>query len=193
MSPLEVVNDRVQALKSSLEPGHVLHTMILEHERILGFLKDLHAANLSIQRFDHFDSTAEEFSRLRHIAEHLLGAESHHQREEEVLFPELERRGLMGPTQVMRAEHQELRVQKKHLKDLAEGVSAGNFSLFKRQLAPEALGLVSYLGDHIDKENNILYPMAVQVIQGKEVWDQLRAECDRIGYCCFTPNLAKKS
>ncbi len=44
------------------------------------------------------------------------------------------------------------------------------------------------LRDHIFKENNILYPMAVQVILEPEKWADMKLKCDEIGYCCFTPS-----
>ncbi|HLF85906.1 MAG TPA: hypothetical protein VI584_02375 [Nitrospiria bacterium] len=45
------------------------------------------------------------------------------------------------------------------------------------------------LRDHIFKENNILCPMALQVIPEKNSWDKMKAECDKIEYCCFTPEV----
>ena len=47
--------------------------------------------------------------------------------------------------------------------------------------------IVPTLREHIYKENNILYPAALQVIEDDRVWQKLKDECDSIGYCCFTP------
>ncbi|MEM3522863.1 MAG: DUF438 domain-containing protein, partial [Candidatus Bathyarchaeia archaeon] len=47
--------------------------------------------------------------------------------------------------------------------------------------------LIKELSNHIYKEDNILYPMALQVIPS-ERWDWIKKECDKIGYCCFTPS-----
>ena len=41
--------------------------------------------------------------------------------------------------------------------------------------------------DHIFKENNILYPTAVEIIDDESVWEQMHHDADKIGYCCFTP------
>ena len=41
--------------------------------------------------------------------------------------------------------------------------------------------------DHIFKENNILYPTSLEVIQDADTWQKLKDACDKIGYCCFTP------
>lgn len=184
---LDMMGQEVENLKASLEPGHVIHTMICEHEMILGFLEDLNRVSQSLPALARFDAKRNEFEKLRSIASHLIGAEAHHKREEDVLFPEIEKRGLLGPPRVMRMEHDELRKRKKVIREMAYGVNEGNFDAFKKALPLEARGLVSMLREHIAKENNILYPMALQIIAGKEDWDRLKADCDKIGYCCFTP------
>jgi hypothetical protein len=40
---------------------------------------------------------------------------------------------------------------------------------------------------HIEKENNILYPMALQCITDDKKWEEMKIKCDDIGYCCFCP------
>lgn len=184
---MEMLGDQLDAFKAQLPPGHVVHTMVSEHERILGFLDLLEQTNREIQQMDRYDGGREEFKHLLHIADHLVEAEPHHQREEEVLFPELEKRGVTGPPHIMRMEHQDLRRYKGDLKSLAQSAGDMNFAEFKRRLDAVARPLVPTLRDHIFKENNILYPTAVQVIGDAQVWERMKEECDKIGYCCFTP------
>lgn len=184
---MEMCGGEVEKMKESLKAGHVIHTLVCEHEMILGFLDDLEAVNRRIQAMDAYVPGAEEFHRLAHIADHLVGAEPHHRREEEVLFPEVERRGIFGPPQVMRHEHDDLRRRKHELVDLAEKAATMDFAAFKRRLDPAAKFIVLTLRDHIFKENNILYPAALAAIPEPEVWARMKQECDAIGYCCFTP------
>jgi hemerythrin-like domain-containing protein len=76
----------------------------------------------------------------------------HHAKEEQHLFPALERRGLPregGPVAVMLAEHHEGR---RLLAALAAGDPAA------------ARGYVALLRAHIDKENDVLFPLAEQVL-----------------------------
>ena len=84
-------------------------------------------------------------------------AEPHHHKEEEVLFPALEQKGIPkdgGPIGVMLAEHE---MKRGYVKELAGGKI-------------EAAGdIISLLRDHINKENNILYPMAEQVLSEEEL------------------------
>lgn len=181
-----------ERLRRSLDPGHVIHTMVIEHDKILGFLDDMEAGNLEIQRAGHFDAGNAVYDTLRRAVSHLVGAEPHHRREEEVLFPELEKHGIFGPPQVMREEHVELRRLKHQAKDLLEGLNETRFAAFRSSLDPVARNLVGMLRAHIDKENGVLYPMALRAITSPADWERLREECDRIGYCCFSPQKAKK-
>lgn len=184
---VQMLEGELEQTKASLGPGHVIHTMMSEHDLILGFLAELDGVNQSIQRMNAYNGDEDEYKRLTHIAEHLIGAEPHYQREEQVLFPQLESRGVSGPPRIMRLEHEDLRNSKHELEELTEAADKMDFGVFKSRLDTVAKSLVFTLRDHIFKENNILYPTALDVIQEQETWREMRAACDKIGYCCFTP------
>jgi len=184
---LEMMKEEVEQLKASLPSSHVIHTMICEHEKILGFLDKLEEVNSRIQDANTKEEVSELFAILEHIAKHLLAAEAHHKREEDVLFVEMESRGVMGPPQVMRHEHENFRMRKNRLMVVAETANYGHFSTFQTKLDSITKLLVPSLREHISKENNILYPMAIDLIKEEETWEQMKSACDKIGYCCFTP------
>jgi DUF438 domain-containing protein len=174
-------------LRAELPTGHVLHTMLIEHDRILAFLDRLEMVNRVIQTRDTIGTDAPVLVDLLEIADHLLAAEPHHQREEQVLFVALERLGIEGPPAVMRAEHEELRRLKHELEELAIAADRTDFGTFKRELQLVSWNLISTLREHIQKENEVLYPMALRAIKSQETWSSMKVACDRIGYCCFTP------
>lgn len=177
----------VEKMRAKLKPGHVIHTLVSEHDIILGFLDELEKVNQSIQKMENYQEGKEEFKYLKHITKHLIEVEAHHKREEEVLFPEVEKRGVSGPPQVMIMEHEDLRRRKKELKELAGNISKIDFNEFKRHLSAIVKFIVITLREHISKENNVLYPAALEVIKEDKVWLKMKDECDKIGYCCFTP------
>lgn len=172
---------------ASLPAGHMIDTLQKEHEKILSFLDKLELVNQKIQNMAVYDAENKEWAELKHIVEHLIGAEPHHQREEQILFPELEKRGVYGPPQVMLQEHEELRKHKHELERLATEAATIDFNDLKTQLDATAKFLVFNLRDHIFKENNILYPTALEVIAEPETWQIMKTAADKIGYCCFTP------
>ncbi len=86
----------------------------------------------------------------------------HHLKEEDVLFMEMEKRGIPregGPIGVMLREHDEGRAYIKQASEAIEQLKNGNkqaFTVVKQNL----LSYCTLLTSHINKENNILYPMA---------------------------------
>ena len=186
---MEVLKGELDKIKTKIEPGHVLDTLIVEHDKILEFLTELEEINSKIQKLESYDSSLEEFEALKTVVDNILDAENHHQREEQVLFAEMEKREITGPTRIMRMEHDDLRAKKKFLKQAAEEVSKLEFNEFKEKVDDTAKYIIFNLRDHIFKENYILYPTAIESIAEKETWEDMKIMCDEIGYCGFTPKV----
>lgn len=186
---MEVLKGELDKIKTKIEPGHVVYTFIAEHDKILEFLTQLEEINTKIQKTGGYDNSLEEIDKLKTVIDNILDAENHHQREEKVLFTEMEDRKITGPTRIMRMEHEDLKVKKEFLKQLAEDASQLEFDGFKEKVDETAKYIIFNLRDHIFKENYILYPTAIESIQGKEIWQDMKRRCDEIGYCGFTPKL----
>lgn len=92
----------------------------------------------------------------------------HHHKEEDVLFPALTAAGIPnegGPVGVMLFEHEEGRRFTAAMRAGAERLKSGDASA-RDEVVRNARGYVELLRDHIAKENNVLFPMADQVIRG---------------------------
>ena len=187
---MEVLKGELDKIKTKIEPGHVVDTFIAEHDKILEFLTELEEINSKIQKLEHYDNgNLEEIEALKTVVDNILDAENHHQREEQVLFAEMEDREITGPTRIMRMEHDDLRAKKKFLKQAALEVSQLNFDEFKEKVDDTSKYIIFNLRDHIFKENYILYPTAIESIKDKELWKDMKIRCDEIGYCGFTPKV----
>lgn len=184
---MEVLKDELEKIKSKLETGHVVNTLIVEHDKILEFLSMLEDLNNKVQALDEIKGNEEYINKLHFAIDNILDAEKHHQREEDVLFKELEGDGITGPTRIMRMEHDDLRGKKREIKELLNCINYMDFDDFKERLQNLTAYLVFNLRDHIFKENTILYPTAIDSINDDSRWDDMRRRCDEIGYCGFTP------
>lgn len=183
---LEIMKDSLGKPEMNLKPGHPIHTLMEEHKMILDFIEKLKETVKRIKVAKSFDRVFKELEMLEHIAEHLVEADKHYQREEEALFPMLEKFGVTEPPEIMKEEHEELKPKKKELYKIAKECKEVSYSEFIRKVNKIAEYLIKKLPDHIYKEDNILYPMAIQAIPKKE-WIEIKKKCDEIGYCCFTP------
>lgn len=111
----------------------------------------------------------------------------HHGKEEELLFPALEEVGVSregGPIGVMLKEHQQGR-------DLVAKMNAAlsQYAKGNREVVPDliqyARAYIALLNQHIDKENNVLFPMADRHLGSEkqaELWEGFEAiETQKIG------------
>jgi len=183
---IEAMAEELKALKANVPVGHPLSTLISEHEEILKILDRLDELNAEIQKLNKFEADNPLFEELKEIGTKLLDTEKHHTREEETLFPEVDKGGVTGPTRIMRMEHDDLWPHKEEIMKLAENAAEMNFDRFKEELKMHSEYVVVTLRDHIFKENNILYPTAKDMI-AEEKWEEIKAQSDQIGYCSFTP------
>lgn len=183
---IEAMAEELKELKANVPVGHPLSTLISEHEEILKILGRLDEVNTEIQKLEEYKADNPIFAELKGLTEKLLDTEKHHTREEETLFPEVDKTGVTGPTRIMRMEHDELWPHKEEINRLAAEVSEMDFEVFKKELKEHSNYVVVTLRDHIFKENNILYPTAKDLIDD-EIWQEIKEKSDAIGYCSFTP------
>lgn len=113
----------------------------------------------------------------------------HHGKEEELLFPALENVGISregGPIGVMLNEHQQGRYLVKKMKGLKDRILNGESSATE-SLNESIAAYTRLLNFHIDKENNVLFPMAVRNLpegglqELKEGFDKIETEKIGIG------------
>jgi DUF438 domain-containing protein len=94
----------------------------------------------------------------------------HNKKEEEHLFPLIEKRGVPrqgGPLAVMLAEHDQSRQLLARLAPLAEAVAQGQRARLP-ELEEAFLAYASLMRGHFWKENDILYPMALRVMRPED-------------------------
>jgi hemerythrin-like domain-containing protein len=111
----------------------------------------------------------------------------HHGKEEDNLFPAMEKRGIprqTGPIGVMLIEHDQGREYVRGMDEAGKRFASGDKISLKAAL-DNALGYAELLRQHIDKEENILYQMADQVLtttdQGELLSRFQEVERERIG------------
>ena len=99
----------------------------------------------------------------------------HHKKEEGVLFKAMVQNGMpqdSGPIGVMLYEHEQGRAYTRKMREAAELLQSGDQSA-RQGVVQNALGYTELLRQHINKEDNILFPAADGVIptaQQDQVW-----------------------
>lgn len=147
--------------------GNDTPTQILrdQHQKILkvaDVLEEVLGNEPEPGAFD-FDAIADCVSFIRQYADAL-----HHGKEEDLLFPELESLGMTreaGPLAVMLQEHEMGRAYAKSMADALPAAREGDQDDCRR-LLHAGLGYVELIRGHINKEDNVLFNWADEMIEG---------------------------
>ena len=160
-------------------PGHPIHTYMLENRAAEGILHELDHLLAKLGYTPDKEVFAKYQQSLANLAERLSDINIHYLRKENQLFPILETRGITGPSQVMWALHDDIRIA---LKSAKSGV--------RDSLVPDVVNTLRYLSksirDMVYKEEHILFPMAKDLLTDAE-WQKARQGEEEIGYAWITP------
>ncbi|HKZ95203.1 MAG TPA: DUF438 domain-containing protein [Candidatus Bathyarchaeia archaeon] len=185
---LAVFQEQLEAQKPKTPPPaeYSINILMEEHKVLQQHLEKLKSIVGRVAQGSSFAEVSEEIGQLKGIADDFLDAEKHYKREENVLFPILEKHGVSEPPAIMWMEHNKLREAKKRFNNLIQGYASMDFEDFRKQLAESAETIITVLGSHLFKENNILFPTALRVVTDEE-WKEARREFGAVGYPRFTP------
>lgn len=175
------IQDIHRAHKPEEQPGHPVFTFKMENQeidRLANFKIALH--------LDQFLKDQGEANRLKLLEDFslLYDVDKHYSRKENLLFPFLEKYGIYGPTKVMWAVDDGIRMGIKEVKSNLthyEGNAQSVVDLAKRVL--------NEVTEMIYKEEHILLPMALEKLTEDE-WLQIAAQSEEVGYCLIAPDQA---
>jgi hemerythrin-like domain-containing protein len=165
MKPIEDLKQEHDAVKTTLK---ILDRICSEAEK-----------TGEIPNPDHLDQLIEFFR--------IFVDKCHHGKEEALLFPALEEVGVSregGPIGVMLKEHQQGRDLVAKMNAALSHYAEGNREAI-RDLIQNARAYITLLNQHIDKENNVLFPLADRHLPREkqaELWEGFETiETEKIG------------
>ncbi|HAF29627.1 MAG TPA: DUF438 domain-containing protein [Bacteroidales bacterium] len=120
----------------------------------------------------------------------LMDVDKHYQRKEYLLFPYLEKNEITGPPKVMWGKHDEIRDQLKGCIELLKTPELEKGDL------NDALDLVFYpalkaLADMVQKEEEILLPMSMDVLTTEDWWN-IHKQTLEFGFTLYDPQIEWK-
>jgi len=155
-----------------------------EHQGILLMLKILEKVCAKLEAKEKVDP-----DHLERIVEffRVFADKCHHGKEEDLLFPEMEKSGVpkeRGPIGVMLIEHDQGRAFVKGMGEAATRYKKGE-STGLAEFTKNARDYIALLTQHINKENNILFPMGDRAISREKQGELVEAfetlEREKIG------------
>jgi DUF438 domain-containing protein len=150
-----------------LPAGHPVHTFMLENRAAEGIVRQIQAIH----------DIGKESELLATLLGQLSSIDLHYVRKENQLFPVLEAHGISGPSKVMWALHDDIRMM---MKDAIGKSGKGTVT------ALEMKALIQMINDMIYKEEHILFPMALETL-GDGDWEKVREGEEEVGFAWIKP------
>ncbi|MGE5614707.1 MAG: DUF438 domain-containing protein [Bacillota bacterium] len=159
-------------------PGHPVHTFKLENRELEKLINEKIKPHLeAFRNNDNRENTnilANDFATLWEV-------DKHYSRKENLLFPFIEKYGITAPPKVMWGVDDEIRAA---IKETHRMLS--NYNGKKDDVAAQAEETANRVIEMIFKEENILFPMALETLTEDE-WLSIEQESEGIGYCLTRP------
>lgn len=164
-------------------PGHPVHTFKLENRELEKFINE--SLKPAVERFGKDDSS-DSLKELLDGIKKLREVERHYLRKENLLFPFLEKYGITAPPKVMWGVDDEIRASIKEAETLLKEYGGNRQAVLDK--VNEAMNKISEM---IYKEENILFPMAMDTISEDE-WIKVAEGSEEFGYCMIEPKVKWK-
>ncbi|HHW49081.1 MAG TPA: DUF438 domain-containing protein [Clostridiaceae bacterium] len=159
-------------------PGHPVHTFKLENREIEKLINERikpHAAKFAdADDEENIKDLIADFNTLWEV-------DKHYSRKENLLFPYLEKYGITAPPKVMWGVDDEIRTAIREALMLLS-----NYDGNRNETLEKINEAVNKVTEMISKEENILFPMALETLAEDE-WLKIAEESDEIGYCIVKP------
>ena len=177
----------VQVFKESLDgqplpsaiPGHPLHTLTEENRALEKILTEFKGLLERVAPADGGVSLKKLKSEIKSVLEELAEVEKHYLKKENQLFPLLESKGVSGPSKVMWAIHDDIRMMIREFRGLLVDEKAAELVAAGRRLS-------EMMADMIYKEEKILLPMSLEALDERD-WARAKKGEEEIGYAWVTP------
>ena len=179
---MDVFRDQLASSRRAVPEGHPLKRLIDDQGAIVAWLEDGAVAAGALASLDGYSAAETTIVRLRQLMDHLHEAENHDVRQENTLFPLLERYGIEEPPAIMWAEHNRMKVTRELIdRTIAGAPYALPYQQFAQTLAGAFQCWAEMFVQHARKEQEILYNVALDLLSEKD-WQDLQEESEKLGF-----------
>lgn len=184
---LEIFKEAVEVEGfEDLQPGHPIYILLREHEYVKRIAERLTSVIKKLESSPDYSSVESELKELDTLLGDLREYNKHKVREENCLFPVLEKHGITQPPKIMWTEHDEQRASIKEATEALNKKEETTYEKFKIDIIPHLNRIIRLISEHFYKEENILFKTSVDILSEDE-FRQMKASMDDLGYCEFTP------
>lgn len=178
---LELFKDQISTSRKRVSKDHPLWRFIKDHDAMLFWIEDGLSITREMKKRKGYDDASDLIKRLKLIMEHLRESENHDVRQENTLFPVVEKYGVEEPPSIMWEEHYNMKSKRAQIEKLIEEIPSRPYKEFTDVIEGDFIYLAETFSQHTKKEQEILYNVALDLLSDQD-WKDIKKESDEIGY-----------
>jgi DUF438 domain-containing protein len=173
---------KLESAENNLSDNHILDRIFAEHAMIRCDVSDLLLVSKQIDRLDTLTDISSEFRQLSRIVQRLIESKRQIDREDDLIFPYLEKYGWQGLCRTARAEHHSIKKEIDNLTVLVTGFNTIGPKDFKAWLQMVVRRFCPLLLNHLRFEQEVLWPIALVLIDDPDMWKRIRTLANEFEY-----------
>ena len=167
---------------SGFSDNHILQKIFAEHTLAKCYLSDLIQITEEIDHLDCLTDVCSEFRRLAQTVDFFYHFKRHIEREEDVIFPYLRKYGWAGLCKTDEDEHKKIVVCIDNLIALISSLGTIKSDDFNNYLQKLVKHFVPLVREHLTYEEELLWPIALVVVDDAAIWERIKAMADEFDY-----------
>lgn len=178
---LELFKDQLMSSRKKISREHPLWRFIKDHDAMMLWFEQGLQISRKMKERSGYDDAKDLIEKLEIIMKNLKSSENHDIRQENTLFPVLEKYGVEEPPAIMWDEHTKMKEKRVKIEKMLFEIPSKPYGEFVDYLQGTFTYLVETFIKHTQKEQEILYNVALDILS-EEDWKDIQRESDRLGY-----------
>ncbi len=178
---LELFKDELMNSRRKVSKSHPLWRFIKDHDAIMFWFEEGLRISREMSKRNDYKHSEDLIEKLKTIMKHLRESENHDVRQENTLFPVLEKYGVEEPPAIMWDEHSRMKEKRRKIEEMINKIPSISYEEFVNYVQGAFTYLVEIFVKHTQKEQEILYNVALDVLSEHD-WKEIERESNRFGY-----------
>jgi hypothetical protein len=176
----KLISNRIKSISletskviKSLPNEHPIQLFLKDHKEIINIINKLKNNKYELKNVSEFIKIKNIINEIKQLIFKLIKFEKHEEKEEKLIFPKLEKIGILSHPYIMKFEHQKISESTKKLLELLEKLDEKNYQTFSRKIISLLKDIIKKVNENIFEEEAIIYPLSIKYISSKD-WEEIR-------------------
>ncbi len=178
---MELFKENLASSRKKVSKDHPLWRLIKDHDAMLFWFERGLEITKELDKKRDYNEAKELIEELNDIMKKLKASENHDVRQENTLFPVLEKYGVEEPPAIMWEEHSMMKERRAKIEKRLKEIPNIPYEEFVRATNADFIYLVETFIKHTQKEQEILYNVALDLLSDVD-WEEIQKESDELGY-----------